>query len=184
MPNWCTNNLSVTGDFKQVQEFYEKSKNEKGEFTLNGLHPLPSNIDENEASAMPGWYSWRVNNWGTKWDVDAIVNCEPSEAYPSLEVSFDSAWSPPVEWLRHVAALYPELEFRMDYMEPGMAFCGVATGMNGEVHDEEGEITETDADGEEVRYDSEIGKYRYVESNEIIDDEDFYPEYQNSLCNI
>ena len=183
MPNWCYNNLKVSGDLTKLKDFYEKSKDKEGNFRLDGLHPTPTS-PENESELFPGWYTWRINNWGTKWDVDATVKCEPSEAYQSLELSFDSAWGPPIEWLQHVAALYPELDFVMDYMEPGMAFCGVATGSNGFVGNEEGEILMTDEDGEEVEWDSKEDKYRYVDSGELIDDEDFYPEYQNSLCNL
>ena len=48
----------------------------------------------------------------------------------------DSAWSPPIEWLRKVARDYPNLFFRLRYAEEGVGFMGVATAEDGEMVDE------------------------------------------------
>jgi hypothetical protein len=70
------------------------------------------------------WYDWCVDNWGTKWDVTSEGNgdAEISEDGLEVQLSFDSAWSPPV-------GFYEEMErqgFAVEafYHEPGMAFCG------------------------------------------------------------
>jgi hypothetical protein len=68
------------------------------------------------------WYYWRVNNWGTKWDIYDIV--EPNWINSnSVQLSFCTAWSPPLHAYdealkRHGFSLIAY------YNEPGMGFCG------------------------------------------------------------
>jgi len=68
------------------------------------------------------WYDWQVNNWGTKWDVDANVdeNVEDGEAV----ITFDSAWSPPTAFMDSLAQMFSSLRFVLDYAEPGVCFGG------------------------------------------------------------
>ena len=53
MPNWCWNNLEVTGDEIQLREFVEKSENcpEGSEFTFNGTYPMPEEFKEIKTGA-------------------------------------------------------------------------------------------------------------------------------------
>ena len=61
MPNWCTNKLYVSHeDPGMIEQF-------KIACALNLFHffvPRPK-IHDND------WYSWNINNWGTKWDVSS-----------------------------------------------------------------------------------------------------------------
>lgn len=50
--------------------------------------------------------------------------------------TFETAWSPPLEWLEAVASQYPTLRFCLRYSEPGMGIQGVAEGEAGRVTDE------------------------------------------------
>lgn len=68
------------------------------------------------------WYMFAVENWGTKWDVgsaDGIVEVSDN----SISLSFDSAWSPPIEGYSKLE----ELGFTVDamYYEPGIGFAGM-----------------------------------------------------------
>lgn len=111
MPNWCYNNLTVTHkDPTRVQAAIDAFHH--GKFFE---HFVP----------MPGeWqYDWCISNWGTKWDVgdNDAENCElldPNTVY----FRFDSAWSPPIEVYRAMAAQGFEVEAY--YQEIGMAFVG------------------------------------------------------------
>lgn len=67
------------------------------------------------------WYSWRIQHWGTKWDVDACVQVNAD----NVGIAFDSAWSPPQAAIRSLAARFPELQIEHAYGEPGCDFGGV-----------------------------------------------------------
>lgn len=74
------------------------------------------------------WYDWQTNNWGTKWDADA-----ENEGYSEKELlyNFDTAWSPPTDWLEKVCEMFPKLEFTLNYEEGGMGFKGEAYAFEG-----------------------------------------------------
>ena len=153
MPNWCSNTLTVAGDKEELKKFKELSllKDEDGSdnFTLAGTFPEPDYETTPVAETYPGisashakteeekviilenkptirkdsWWDWRVQNWGTKWDVgytDIHID-EDTE----LQFSFETAWAPPSEWLKHIFSDFPLLRFELDYEEPGMMFGGV-----------------------------------------------------------
>lgn len=93
------------------------------------------------------WYTWRVQKWGTKWDVGQGIRLEKTEE--GLLYDFDTAWSPPLAWLRAVAKAYPALKFDIKYCECGGDFSGQIIyeggklisekeGTSQEVHPEEG----------------------------------------------
>ena len=141
MPNWCWNHLEVTGDEKQLQEFVEKSTTnlEKDkEFSFNGTHPQPEDLnitkgtqtqDEKEQAMLnkakygyTDWYDWRCDNWGTKWDAcESYINHNDIDFF---SVTFDTAWSPPIEWIKYIMKDFPDLRFSLEYDEPGCAFGG------------------------------------------------------------
>jgi hypothetical protein len=75
---------------------------------------------------MPNWYSWRVSNWGTKWEVSAeIISHSVEDGW--INLAFDSAWSPPLEaFYAWEAADSESRSFNIRYVEWGMAFCGEA----------------------------------------------------------
>jgi hypothetical protein len=131
MPNWCANNVTITHDDPaKLNELVDAYK--RGELME---HFMPTPRDPNDPTQLLGagkpvtfdsskdWYSWRVNNWGTKWDVggeDAFVD-RPDQN--TVVLSFDSAWSPPIEFYSFMTYLQG-FDIRASYFEPGMCFCG------------------------------------------------------------
>lgn len=204
MPNWCSNTLEVRGDKEHLKKFVEKSLNESGDFTMEGLLPTPKELTEMTSPVMwrgdetdlegkaafeaeakriqetyghADWYSWNTSNWGTKWDVaESHIGHIDDDLFI---VSYDTAWSPNINYVKQVSKMFPDLEFRLSFMEPGCNFCGVAHCVNGEVEVAEGDILLEDGEGREVYYDSDLERYKYSDNDEVIDDEDFYPEYIN-----
>lgn len=204
MPNWCNNTLEVRGKVEQLNEFIEKSKTKDGDFTMEGLLPTPKELTETTSPVMwrgdesdeegklafeaeakrieqtyghADWYSWNLSNWGTKWDVS-----ESTVAYAGDDnfiVSYDTAWTPNINWVERVSKMFPDLEFRLSFMETGCNFCGVAHCVNGELEIAEGDIILEDGNGDEVVWDSDSDRYKYIATGEIIDDENFWPEYIN-----
>lgn len=147
MPNWCNNNLSVTGPKAGISAF-RKWLGKDG-FKLNKIAPLPKELDgsysphpnpeSKEAKALVkkyganNWYDWQVANWGTKWDVDAEVN---EENDTGVYISFDSAWSPPCAAIAALSEKFPKLSFNLKYIEMGMSFAGEFIAKNGEINDD------------------------------------------------
>jgi len=131
MPNWCQNKLMVRAEGKdgelQIKAFKELADDSNGDLktalSLYKLYPYPDKKWD---------WNWCVDNWGTKWDVQAKLVCD-DVSYLSYE--FDSAWSPPIEWLKYVSKEFPDLHFTLKYDEEGMGFMGVAQGQGGEISD-------------------------------------------------
>mgnify|MGYP003342159804 CR=1 FL=1 len=197
---WVEGNPEQMQEFISKSVKPNESNSNYNEFTLEGLYPTPPELlntsfpnypkdDASETEKMEyqnkvkelekkygfsDWYSWRINSWGTKWDVCESAIHQQDEA--NFMVTFDSAWAPPLIWLERIVPQFPELKFKLAYSEPGMAFCGVAyTGEDGTLTYEEGELEYTDEDNKPVEYDSDAERWKYTETGEIIEDEDFYP---------
>jgi len=145
MPNWCDNELWIKPnngprskrEYKEICDIITKST-EKTEdcMLLSAFVPMPKDLDGTTApSEEPNWYDWCVENWGTKWDVD--VNIEDMDK-ESAWMTFNTAWGPPVPWLKHIAKRFPKVRFQLKYQEDSMCFFGVATANqdNGKVVDE------------------------------------------------
>ena len=70
------------------------------------------------------WYSFCVNEWGTKWDIGCRDGNVPyDETEISFSVKFESAWSPPEAACFKLVAM--GFDITNYYYEPGMGFCGV-----------------------------------------------------------
>lgn len=65
-------------------------------------------------------YEWCCKNWGTKWGCYELVRRD----YHGVCLTFRTAWSPPAPIIVALAKLFPEVTFRLEYFERGMAFCG------------------------------------------------------------
>ena len=181
MPNWCLNNLIVEGELNELKDFKSKTIKESDngglKFTMEELLPTPKDMLE-DTGVMPAWYNWRVANWGTKWDVDTH-NIEENGG-ESLHVSYNTAWSPNEPFVKYASEKYPNLKFKLTFEEGGMGFCGILMCENGEVIEEQtDDLQWVDEDNNIVEYDGEIERWRTVEDNSVIDDEDFYPQEYN-----
>lgn len=127
MPNWCANLLEVAGSAEEKKRFLEAAHSKED----NLEYAKPSVLSLKNFVPYEGeWnYDWCVNNWGTKWDVDAeLVNDrweQEDSPYNNLVIKFESAWAPPEAALEKIANLFPTLGFRLLYAEPGMDFTGV-----------------------------------------------------------
>lgn len=175
----------------------EEEYDETQRFTFSILHPIPlplkgdysplpklENETEDEFKARMNenkrlygakdWYDWSINNWGTKWDCSSTIVNELTENI--LKVNFNTAWSPPISWFEKVIPMYPQLEFTLIFDEEGDSFCGKLTGINGEIVEiEDDEPYYIDEDENEVIYDNGKHKWKYKDTDILIEDEDFYP---------
>jgi hypothetical protein len=136
MPNWCQNDVTFRHEDKdKIKALAERFAVENGEpFQL--LRPVPDPVPVSEKTfittmdndgnksqiqtSMPDWYNWRVSNWGTKWEAAWPMVKEVSDNH--IVVSFDTAWSPPIELYEYLTEQGWDIE--AVYCEQGMGFCG------------------------------------------------------------
>ena len=135
MPNWCDNWLEVSGPKEETDRFVEMGMKD-GKWRLSGYLPMPEELRGTNASdaanaelmkkyGAADWYSWRLRNYGCKWDCDTD-HVDRSEDGTEVSITFESPWSPPVEFMHKVQAMFPKVDFRLAYMETGCWFAGVA----------------------------------------------------------
>lgn len=138
MPNWCSNTLTLAHTDPEMIKRVEAAV-ARGEL-LNEFVPVPEalkivagsvgdpveqkKLEEDTARNQEeygygNWYDFCNGEWGTKWDVDADVIMATDT---QVDISFESAWAPPVGWYEKMQGLGFEVDAY--YFEPGMNFCG------------------------------------------------------------
>jgi hypothetical protein len=134
MPNWCNNTITLTGPKDKITALYNKAKKEDA--LLQQLKPMPDALEgttspaPKEGKVQPlvdgfdNWYDWRVQNWGTKWDVDAD-NLELSDDGTTITGWFDSAWAPPIHAYEYFLTDNEDCSIKSYYYEGGMDFGGL-----------------------------------------------------------
>ena len=134
MPNWCNNTITLTGPKEKITAIYAKAKEDNA--LLQQLKPMPEALEgttspsPTEGKVQPlvdgfdNWYDWRVQNWGSKWDVDAD-NLELSEDGTTIEGWFDSAWAPPIHAYEYFLTDNEDCSIKSYYYEGGMDFGGL-----------------------------------------------------------
>lgn len=148
MPNWCDNNLTIAHDDpKMIKKLVKAWKADK---FFGTIYPEPdykttpvaetyphitaqfAKTEEDKAKALANeptirensWWDWRVQNWGTKWEIATNDYQDPqvSSDGKSMFVYFDSAWSPPIGIYEKLVEQGYGVEAY--YFESGCAFCG------------------------------------------------------------
>lgn len=119
MPNWCSNDLTISGDNTSIKQFVDDHQLNTHEDwgSDDGLFSMKVPLPDTE-----NWYEWSCDNWGTKWDVAEFLYMDIDE--DTITLQFETAWSPPIKWLKSVGKLYPTLKFEMNFEEPGCDFIG------------------------------------------------------------
>jgi len=77
------------------------------------------------------WYDWAVQNWGTKWGTYDVGKWKNGKK--SIEISFNSAWSPPLPVIKTLSDKFPSAVFTLEYADEGGGFLGSTTFEDGEV---------------------------------------------------
>ena len=189
MPNWCNNTLIVEGDLDALKDFKKRvlvvNEHNTINFSMEGLMPTPPELleqtspvmwrgDENDTDGKlefekqveelkqkyghTDWYNWRVENWGTKWDcADSHVDEMDGEG---LCVYYNTAWGPNTQFIKFAASVYPSLQFKLSFEEPGMGFCGVYEVKGDDEDYQDGDLEWKDEETDRlVTFDSELERY-------------------------
>jgi len=155
MPNWCRNTLWVSHENKDRltelrvaiagSEMCNFVLPEPDYKTTPVAHTFPeiqarfAKTEEEKAKAIANeptiredsWYDWRVQNWGTKWDIDMTGEDIHHNDDGSFSISFDSAWSPPIGVFNELIEM--GFKIQAEWYESGMCFGGILT--NDEQHE-------------------------------------------------
>lgn len=147
MPNWVDNRLRIEGKEEHLAEFRKWIAEDcGGEFSFEKFLPIPQELIDSPSSnrdsektkefeakyGAADWYSWSVDNWGTKWDLklqddDFLENFDDYQGF-----SFDTAWSPPIQAIKHLSLKFPNLKFEMDFIDESWIFWGTSEFEKGE----------------------------------------------------
>jgi hypothetical protein len=137
MPNWCENEIEISGDKETILGLMKKVETGENVFDFNTVIPYPKEYADLDADGdvwgkgyNNGGYDWCVENWGTKWNTDNPYVCFTAEN--SLIVSFQTAWSPSVPVTAELSRQFPSLTFTHRYEEGGMWFSGYSVFEDGE----------------------------------------------------
>jgi len=143
MPNWCNNSINISGSTETIKTLWDEA-NKEGSGLLNAMKPMPKELDgttsptpqEGQAGykgpqpkidGFDNWYDWRVQNWGTKWDIDPTEGLEftdHGDGTAQISGWFESAWAPPIQAYDTFLDDMDGCSLTADYHEPGMDFAG------------------------------------------------------------
>ena len=135
MPNWCDNQITITGSKSVIDKIEKIAKEEKGAGgLLDFFHPMPKELRDTTADGSEDkkllekygysdWYGWACDNWGTKWDVSEFYGVDRQG--DTISFAFSSAWSPPVGAYEYFLAKNEDCSLKAWYYEGGCDFMGV-----------------------------------------------------------
>ena len=139
MPNWCDNQVSITGPnsvINKIEKIVNEEKDTEG--LLQFMYPMPAELkgttaDGSENKEMikkyghSDWYSWATDNWGTKWDINEFYGVdrqEISDDESTISFAFSSAWAPPTGAYQEFVDKHP-VSLEAKYYEGGCDFMGI-----------------------------------------------------------
>jgi hypothetical protein len=181
MPNWCSNELTISGDKEAISRFVAGvNKDDSNNLLLiESYLPTPEDLtvtmsgsfgDDSSPEALElaakqksniekyghkDWYDWNIANWGTKWSDSDTDGGDIYNDGTTVSYTFQSPWGPPEEAFRRISAIFPELTFVLSFSEEGMGFYGATSFFNGEVAAEAGGDI-SDIEGyDEIDFDSD-----------------------------
>lgn len=147
MPNYVHNVMkirSLKDDAEEVINFLKQHFNKEGFFDFNTVIPEPTteaecsdrfnfntergaehyrSLESDDDKSWFNWYDWRLEYWGTKWNVGAESRCyydfdKIMKNYSSgspVQVMFETAWSAPIPIFKKLMSMHPELDIDVFY---------------------------------------------------------------------
>lgn len=146
MPNWCDNEVIITGDKATLDAILESSRYSDNPFSMEAFLRTPPQVLENKSGisedknailqALGGntnydydnWYEWRIANWGCKWDMSEM---KIDRTERSIFLTYLTPWSPNNQFWNYFSKKFPTLTITHHYLEEGMNFIGEAEYQNG-----------------------------------------------------
>lgn len=168
MPNWCNNKLIIYGSETDLSEFKKRVRLNHSELSFHNLLPMPKEIlktdfpfEKNEMFiekyGADNWLDWAIKNWSTKWDAYHADIKKFSEN--ELIYEFDTAWEPPINWLRFASEMFPGLEFHVTYV--------AENGVGGEANVKNGKVLDTMGSHESHKAEEAVLKHLMAEDPKV-----------------
>jgi len=143
MPNWCDNQITITGPnsvIDKIEKIVKEEDDKNG--LLQFMCPMPKQLQDTTSPSssadkpqpmvdgFDNWYDWRVENWSTKWDVNEFYGVDRQHLNDSLDEStisfaFSSAWAPPIGAYEKFLENNSDCFIRAYYYEGGCDFMGL-----------------------------------------------------------
>lgn len=142
-PEWRDLFLELTGGYlpEMREEMIYLIENEHSLYQPSNRLSCSFNLKEARQARMnlkkfgfKDWYDWRIEKWGTKWNVGSDVDIDNLSGN-NISLSFDTAWSPPIPVIAAMCEQYPEVSATLRYIETGNWFAGTVEGVNGKIED-------------------------------------------------
>ena len=128
MSDLCRNRLTVGGDTQELAAFVEQVQTDEQPLSFETIAPTPEDL------LKEGWYEWRIEHWGTKWDAEFEDVTEPLRVRRTRATYvFLTVFGPPVAWIERASEAFPALTFRLDYAAVDGLFSGVKEVRGGDV---------------------------------------------------
>jgi hypothetical protein len=137
MPNHCYQGVHIHGPRFLVKELYDHLTKADPEF-CQVVKPMPfeqwlAPRTQWQGFDVAGWYDWRVENWGTKWDVAEVEitqpltihddeDTDPSNMSASFSFNCWTAWGPPIPVWDKLHSMGISVD--ADYQDEGGLFEG------------------------------------------------------------
>ena len=137
MPNWCDNQITITGPnsvIDKIEEIVKADDTHKNTGLLNFFKPMPKELEGTTSPSssadkpqpmvegFDNWYDWRVENWATKWELCEFYGVDRQG--DTISFGFSSAWSPPIGAYEMFLEKNEECSLRAFYYEGGCDFMG------------------------------------------------------------
>ena len=145
MPNWCDNQITITGPnsvIDKIEKIVKAEDTHENTGLLNFFHPMPKQLEGTTSPSSSAdkpqpmvegfdcWYDWRCHNWSTKWEVCEFYGVDRQHLNDSLDEStisfaFSSAWAPPIGAYEKFLENNSDCIIRAYYYEGGCDFMGL-----------------------------------------------------------
>lgn len=190
MPNHITNKLTINGTEEQVNEVLnfikiEETENSEcfgiGTIDFNKITPMPKWIfqkdlgeeDRKKYGEENCWYSWSLENWGTKWNAYS----QPDERNTEDTIYFQTAWSGVPDLISKLAWIFPDVTIEYSYADEDFGYnvgsytfkdteevsSYIPEGGTKEAYDLALNIYQCSPEDMELYYDEETNEYKYIE---------------------
>ena len=143
MPNWCDNQITITGPsavIDKIEKIVKADDTHENTGLLNFFHPMPKELEGTTSPSSSAkkpqpmiegfdcWYDWRCHNWSTKWEVCEFYGVDKQAdaliGHSTISFGFSSAWAPPIGAYEQFLVDKEDCSLKAYYHEGGCDFMG------------------------------------------------------------